>query len=111
MCWALAVVLYRVSVPGSAARKLSVLLVFEGITLASSSSVEYFLDSPAETYRLYPAIGLIPLAIHTLGDYAMLALYPPFLAAALNSTLTRPFAQRRSGSASQPAQPRCSSSS
>jgi hypothetical protein len=90
LCWALAVVLFRVGVPGSAARKLSVLLVVEGITLASSGSV-----FPPEAARgLHPLIGLAQLSIHTLGDCALLALYPPFLAATLNTPLTRPFGRR-----------------
>jgi hypothetical protein len=33
--------------------------------------------------------------VHTLGDCAMLALYPPFLAAALNTPMTRPFGSRK----------------
>jgi hypothetical protein len=33
--------------------------------------------------------------VHTIGDCAMLALYPPFLAAALQTKLTRPFAGKR----------------
>ena len=36
MCWALAVVLYRVGESGSVARKLALLLVVEGITLLSA---------------------------------------------------------------------------
>ena len=34
MCWSLAVVLYRVGTAGSVARKLALLLVIEGVTLA-----------------------------------------------------------------------------
>ncbi len=33
--------------------------------------------------------------VHTIGDSAMLALYPPVLAAALQTKLTRPFAGKR----------------
>ncbi len=53
MCWALAVVLFRVGTPGSVARKLALLLVIEGVTLGSSSSLEFLLISPSEAYRLY----------------------------------------------------------
>jgi hypothetical protein len=35
------------------------------------------------------------MIVHFLGDGAMFALYPPFLAAALQTTLTRPFAGKR----------------
>jgi len=95
MCWALAVLLYRVGTPGSVARKLSLLLVVEGVTLGSSSSVEFLLTSPSEAYRLYRPWFDVEMIIHTLGDCAMLALYPPFLAAALQTPMTRPFADKR----------------
>jgi hypothetical protein len=95
MCAALAVVLYRVGPPGSVARRLSLLLVVEGVTLGSSSSIEFLLVSPGETFRLHPGWGQVQFIVHTLGDCAMLALYPPFLAMALQTSLTRPFADRR----------------
>lgn len=101
MCWALAVVLYRASMPGSAARRLSVLLVFEGITLVSSGSTAYFWDFPADidyspaSYSSISPLAFAYMFLHTLGDCAMLVLYPPFLAAALNTPLTRPFGDRR----------------
>jgi hypothetical protein len=95
MCWALAVVLYRASLAGTAARKLSILLVVEGVTLGLSGATEYFWISPVEAFRLYPAIGYTEGFLHTFGDCAMLALYPPFLGAALNTSLTRPFADKR----------------
>ena len=95
MCWFLAVVLYRVGRPGSVARKLAVLLVIEGVTLGSSSSLEFLLISPSEAYRLYRPWFDVQFIIHTLGDCAMLALYPPFLAAALQTPMTRPFADKR----------------
>jgi hypothetical protein len=95
MCWALAVVLYRVGPPGSVARRLSLLLVVEGVTLGSSSSIEFLLVSPADAFRLHPRWAQAEFIVHTLGDCAMLALYPPFLATALQTRLTRPFAGRR----------------
>lgn len=95
LCWALAALLYRVGMPGSVARKLALLLVIEGVTLGSSSSPEFLLISPSEAYRLYRPWFDLQFIIHTLGDCAMLALYPPFLAAALQTPMTRPFADKR----------------
>jgi hypothetical protein len=95
MCLALAVVLYRVGVRGSVARKLALLLVVEAVTLGSSSSVEFLLVSPTATIEAYPRWYEIMFLVHTLGDCAMLALYPPFLAAALQTPMTRPFADKR----------------
>jgi tellurite resistance protein len=95
MCGFLAIVLYRVGKPGSVARKLALLLVIEGVTLGSSSSLEFLLISPSEAYRLYRPWFDVQFIIHTLGDCAMLALYPPFLAAALQTPMTRLFADKR----------------
>jgi hypothetical protein len=95
MCLALAVVLYRVGMRGSVARKLALLLVVEAVTLGSSSSVEFLLVSPTATIEAYPRWYEIMFLVHTLGDCAMLALYPPFLAAALQTPMTRPFADKR----------------
>ena len=95
MCLVLAVVLYRVGTRGSVARKLSLLLVVEAVTLGSSSSVEFLLVSPTATIEAYPRWYEIMFLVHTLGDCAMLALYPPFLAAALQTPMTRPFADKR----------------
>jgi hypothetical protein len=95
MCWVLALVLYRVAAPGSVGRKLSLLLVIEGITLGSSSALEYLLVSPDEWLGLHPGWDKITDIVHLLGDCAMLSLYPPFLAAALQTKLTRPFADKR----------------
>jgi len=95
MCWALAVVLYRVGNPGSVARNLSLLLIIEGMTLGSSSSVDFLLVSPSEFWASYPGLSKAGMLVHTIGDCGMLLLYPPFLAAALHSPLTRPFANTR----------------
>jgi hypothetical protein len=95
ICWTLAVVLRRVGMRGSVARKLALLLVVEGMTLGSSSSVDFLLTSPAEFWGRHPTLGTASMFVHTLGDCAMLALYPPFLAAALQTPLTRPFAVKR----------------
>jgi len=91
-CWAFAVVLFRVSAPGSMARQLGLLLVVEGITLVTAGYPEYVLGFNDSTiYTDYPLYGQIDFIFHTLGDSAMIALYPPFLAAALQTPLTRPF--------------------
>ena len=89
MCWGLAAVLFRVGISGSVARKLSLLLFVEGATLISTGYIDLFV---VETYPRWIQIEQI---VHTFGDCAMLALYPPFLAAALQTKLTRPFAGKR----------------
>jgi hypothetical protein len=96
MCWALAVVLFRVGMPGGVARKLAVLLVLEGLTLGSSDAgVLFWLVSPEAFYEQNPVFAAVQGIVHTLGDVSMLALYPPFLAAALQTRLTRPFSNKR----------------
>jgi len=94
-CWALAVVLYRVSTPGTVARKLFVLLVVEGFTLVSAGFPEFAFGLPEDIFLAHPRLYFVLGAIHHLGDAAMVALYPPFLAMALNTKLTRPFADVR----------------
>jgi hypothetical protein len=95
MCWALAIVLYRVSLPDSIARKLSLLLVFEGITLGSSDIILYFMNSPETFYSDYPMVELISGVLHFTGDCAMIAMYPIFLASALQIRMTKPFARKK----------------
>ena len=95
-CWALAVLLYRVSTTGTVARKLSILLVIEGVVLVTAGFPQFFFDVPDSFYELHPTIEFLRLLIHIVGDTSMLALYPPFLALALNTSLTRPFAGTRS---------------
>jgi len=95
MCWALAVVLFRVSPPGSMARKLSLLLVLEGVTLGTSDVISYFLVSPESFFQQYSWLDMTLTVAHVLGDLGMFALYPVFLAAALQTRLTRPFARKR----------------
>ncbi len=92
MCWSLAAVLYRVGATGSVARKLSLLLVVEGATLISTGYLDLFLTESTRALSFYPAFFRAEEIVHTVGDCAMLALYPPFLAAALRTRLTRPFA-------------------
>ncbi len=94
-CWGLAVVLLRVSMSGSVARKLALLLVIEGVALGSSDAILLLLRSPADLISQYPWFIDVLRTIHTLCDVAMLALYPPFLAVALQTKITRPFAGKR----------------
>lgn len=95
MCWALGLVLYRVGAPGSVARKLAVLMVIEGFTLISTGYIDLLLTSGIHDRDWFPTWLKFEEVVHTLGDCAMLALYPSFLAAALNTSWTRPFSRRR----------------
>ena len=94
-CWALAIVLYRVGTTGSVARKFALLLVVEGATLATAEFPELALGIPDGFYELHPLLEQFLFIAHTIADAAMLALYPPFLAVALQTKLTRPFAGKR----------------
>ena len=95
MCWALAGVLYRVGPTGSVARQLALLLTVEGVTLGSTGFIDTLLSPAVLAHSLYPTWLQAEQIVHTFGDCAMLALYPPFLAAALQTKLTRPFASKR----------------
>jgi len=95
MCWALAGVLYRVGPTGSVARKLALLLVVEGVTLVTSGYIGLLITPAVTASSWYPAYSEAETVVHILGDCALLALYPPFLAAALHTKLTRPFAAKR----------------
>ena len=88
MCWSLAVVLYRIESSSGVARMLAFLLVVEGITLISTGYVDMFLMSSVRAHPGYPIWLQAEEIVHTLGDCAMLALYPPFLALALQTKLT-----------------------
>lgn len=94
-CWSLAVALYRVGTPGSVARILAVLLVVEGFTLATAGFPEFAFDIPDSFFESHPMLDWFLGLVHHLCDAAMIALYPPFLALALNTKLTRPFADKR----------------
>ena len=95
MCWSLAVVVFRVSRKGSVARQLSLLLVVEGVTLISTGYIDLFLTEGARLAPWYATFYRLEEVVHTLGDCLMLALYPPFLAAALQTRLTAPFGAPR----------------
>jgi len=95
MCWSLAVVLFRVGQKGSTARKLSVLLIVEGFVLATAGYPDFALELSEAFYTSNPWIDPVFGTLHFLGDATMIALYLPFLAMALATSLTRPFADRR----------------
>ncbi|MDH3401958.1 MAG: hypothetical protein OEM03_13460 [Chromatiales bacterium] len=97
MCWALAVVLYRVGTPGSVARKLSLLLVAEGVALVSTGYIDLLFTESMLSSSWYAGWWETEATIHTLGDVAMLALYPSFLALALRTKLTHPLASKSAG--------------
>ena len=98
-CWGLAIVLYRVATAGSVAHKLAVLLVVEGFVLASAGFPEFATGLPdsfwESFFTAHAMLGFFLGLVHHLGDAAMIALYPAFLALALNTKLTRRFADRR----------------
>ncbi len=95
MCLSLAVVIFRAGVPGSTARRLSLLLLIEGVTLFSTGYIDLFLGPEIRSLAFYPSWLMAEGIVHTAGDCAMLALYPPFLAAALPTPLTQLFAGKR----------------
>ncbi len=95
MCWAFAVVLYRVGAPGSVARKLAVLLVVEGFILVTAGYVTVLFTPATLASSWISNWHQIAEIVHHISDCVMLALYPPFLAAALQTKLTRPFADKR----------------
>jgi len=95
MCLGLALVIFRTGMPGGAARRLSLLLVVEGVTMVSTGYIDLFLGPDIRSLPSYPAWLSAEEIVHTLGDCAMLALYPPFLGMALQTPLTRPFNNRK----------------
>ena len=95
MCWSLSVVLFRVGARGSVARKLAWVLVVEGVALVSCGLIEYLFTVPDDFYARNPRFAIVETMVHAFGDCGMLVLYPPFLAAALNTPWTRAFADGR----------------
>ena len=95
LCWSLAAVVFRVSLAGSAARQLSLLLVVEGAGMISTGYLDLFLTEATRSASWYPAFFRVEEVIHTAGDCLELALYPPLLAAALRTRLTSPFGTKR----------------
>jgi hypothetical protein len=95
MCWSLAVVLFRVGEVGSVARRLALLLLVEGIALVSTGFIDSVLSQSVRDASGYASWIQAEIIIHTIGDCLMLILYPPFLAAALQTRLVRPFASAK----------------
>ncbi len=93
-CFLLAIALWRLSPSGSVARKLSILLLVEGVTLVTSGYIDLVLGLSDPFYSEHPLWRAGCFVVHTLGDCVMLALYPPFLASALQTKFTRPFARK-----------------
>ena len=62
---------------------LSLLLIVEGATLVSTGFIDLFLTESVRAGAAFPVWRQLEFFVHTLGDCAMLALYPPFLAAAV----------------------------
>lgn len=87
--------LFRVSTTGSVARKLAFLLVFEGLVLVTAGYPDFAFDIPFSIYDSHPMLNFFAGLLHHGSDVVMIALYPPFLALALNTSLTRPFAGKR----------------
>jgi len=94
-CWALAVVLYRSRTTGGAADNLVVLLVVEGFVLITAGFPEFAFGLSDQFYESHPTLYFFMGLVHHGGDAAMIALYPPFLALALDTGITRPFADKR----------------
>ena len=93
LCWGLGALLFRTGMPGSVGRRLAVLLFIEGLTLGSSGAgVDYWFVSPEAVVAQHVWWYWLQAVLHTFGDTAMLALYPPFLAMALRTKMVRPFA-------------------
>jgi len=92
MSWSFAVVLVRAGPRGSVARRLATLLIVEGLALATSGSIDLLLADIGGIYQRHPALPFGEVLLHALADCGMLVLYPPFLAAALRTPLTQPFA-------------------
>jgi hypothetical protein len=93
MCLAFAVWLWHVGTKGSAARQLSILFVVEGIVLVTSGAVRF-----GQAFDVNATPGTIELGVffaHHAADVALMALYPPFLARALGTRWTAPFASIR----------------
>jgi len=94
-CWILAGVVFRVSTTGSTARKLGWLLVIEGFVLVTAGFPAFAFGIPASYFESRPMLDIVIGLVHHLGDATMIALYPPFLAMALNTSITRPFLNAR----------------
>jgi hypothetical protein len=95
MCVSLASLIFRAGLRGSLARRLALLLIVEALALATSGSIDVLFTGIDDFYVRHPTLPFAEVMLHALADCAMLVLYPPFLAAALNTRLTRLFADLR----------------
>jgi hypothetical protein len=75
----LGVQLYRVGTTGSVARKLSVLLIVEGIVLVTAGFPEFALALSQDFFESYQRLYFYSGLVHHFSDVAMLALHPPYL--------------------------------
>ena len=92
--WSFAVVLFRFAATSAVTRMLAFLLVIEGVALVGQGYVDMLLTSQVQALPGYAAWLRFEEIVHTLGDCAMLALYPAFLAMALQTGLTRRLAYK-----------------
>jgi hypothetical protein len=93
VCFGFAIWLWRIGTRGSTARQLSVLLVIEGITLGTSGSLNFGMSPPQQNPDgTWPLGRVLWSVLHHVGDVAIIALYPPFLANVLRTRWTMPFA-------------------
>jgi hypothetical protein len=93
-CWSLATVLFRVASTSAVTRMLASLLLVEGAALVANGYIDMLLTSQVRAHPSYASWLHFEEVVHTLGDCAMLALYPPFLGMALQTRLTRRLAHK-----------------
>jgi hypothetical protein len=91
MCFALSVIVFRVSQPDTTARQLAWLLLLEGMTLGSSSGPIFIFALGEQIFDLYPQFGYLSAVLHYACDSAMIAVDPVFLASALQTPMTKIF--------------------
>jgi hypothetical protein len=94
-CWGLSVVLFRVGGPGTVARKLAWLLIFEGAALITAGFPFFILGHGQDHYGDNLPLMIGNFVVHHLADACMIALYPVFLAAALRTPMTQVFRGKR----------------
>ena len=87
VAWAFAFYILRVAPRDALVRRLAGLLLLEGFVLANVLPGVFFRTDDVEWRRFWHGV-------HYVSDWAMVALYPPFLALALPSPLTRAFRTR-----------------
>ena len=68
LCWSLAVVLFRVGPTGGVARRLSGLLVVEGVTLITAGFPEFVLGLSEDFWLEHMTYTILSGLVHFLGD-------------------------------------------